>query len=254
MKGWRLSIVLARVEQLPAYILVTFGKSVTQTLVIAAIAGSVASLFLNAAAIAHPAALRSEKFEITLNASDTAIVKPNHNMVLRDGVIPPDPRLGPALQLTYEPLGVRSQFNLFSIWVAEGPISIGIQYTDGSIGVFNDVARGFWTLDGADGINRVTLECPSSLNCSSTEDVREAIHVVSLGIESLPPVVKASCKIDLDCLFVGMPFAGKAECEASKGFKNQCIRQPDQRKVICREFDKDGKLVGESEVSCKLSP
>ncbi len=80
-------------------------------------------------------------------------------------------------------------------------------------------------------------------------------RVQSLGIEPLPvPVVEASCKVDLECLFKGAPLGSTAECEASKGFTNQCIRQPNQRKVICREFDKKGKLIGEAVVECRLPP
>jgi hypothetical protein len=66
--------------------------------------------------------------------------------------------------------------------------------------------------------------------------------------------VDASCKIDLECFVDGAPLAGKAECVADKGFSNQCIRQPDQRKVICREFDERGRLIGESVVECRLPP
>lgn len=63
--------------------------------------------------------------------------------------------------------------------------------------------------------------------------------------------VDATCKIDLECFIDGAPLAAKASCEATKGFKNQCLRQVNQRKVICREFDDKGNLIGESEVECQ---
>ena len=66
-------------------------------------------------------------------------------------------------------------------------------------------------------------------------------------------IVEGSCKLALECLFPDAPLGGKAECSAEKGFKNQCIRDPNHRKVICREFDQNGNLIGEN-VSCCGGP
>jgi hypothetical protein len=63
--------------------------------------------------------------------------------------------------------------------------------------------------------------------------------------------VEASCHIDLTCFIPGVPLNGTASCDASKGFSNQCLRQPGNRKVICREFDEKGNLIGESVVECR---
>ncbi len=90
-------------------------------------------------------------FEISLDADNTTVIEPTNGMVLRDAADPPDERLGQAvLQLTYEPNGVRSLFNLRSIRVTRGSLNVGIQFGDGSIAVFNDVSVGQWGLADAD--------------------------------------------------------------------------------------------------------
>ena len=91
--------------------------------------------------ISAPAATHA--FVITLDAENTMINEPDHGVVLRSFVDPPDERLGQAaLQLTYEPDGTRYLFNLVSITVAKGPVTVGVQYEDGTIAVYNDLTEG----------------------------------------------------------------------------------------------------------------
>jgi hypothetical protein len=94
------------------------------------------------------------------------------------------------LQLSYEPAGgVPQLFNLRIIAVESGFLNLGIQYENGKIAVYNDLGPGLWALEGAERINRVTLECPSGESCPSIEVLHEMFRTQSLSIEPLevPP-------------------------------------------------------------------
>jgi len=88
---------------------------------------------------------------------------------------PPNPEnfprsLGPGhqggciVQMTYEPNndGIRHLFNLLEITVLRGKLNVGVEFADGSIGVFNDLTAGptgtTWLLIGGNNLQRATLE------------------------------------------------------------------------------------------------
>ena len=80
---------------------------------------------------------------------------------------------------------MRYLFDLVSITVAKGPVTVGIQYEDGTLAVYNDLTTGVWPLEGADRIDRVTLECPSGALCPTSEVLLTMVRVTGLEIEPL---------------------------------------------------------------------
>ena len=145
----------------------------------------IASLILGCVLACAPAAKHA--FEITLNADNTMINDPGKGMVLRSFVDPPDERLEQAaLQLTYERDGSRFLFNLISITVYQGPVTVGMQREDGSLAVYKDVPAGTWPVRDGSRVDRVTLECPSGASCPSTDSLRTKVRVSALKIQPVP--------------------------------------------------------------------
>ena len=71
---------------------------------------------------------------------------------------------GCVVQLTYEPNndGIRHLFNLLEITVLSGTLNVGIEFADGSIGIYNNLTAGptgtTWLLLEGNNLQRATLE------------------------------------------------------------------------------------------------
>jgi len=194
-----------------------------------ALLGYILTLIIRSPATTHA-------FVITLTPDNTMILDPPNGMALRPFVDPPDERLGQAaLQLTYEPEGERSLFNLVGITVATGSLNVGIQYEDGTIAVYNDLTTGYWPLSDSNRINRVTLECPSGGSCPSVEALYSTFRVQSLEIEPLAEPLEAR-------FCCSESIRGKLPSNVIRGYTG-CVKVlPQNAKRTCRALGYSGHL------------